>query len=120
MERQNWAEITLPGRVAKCYCQKDTVFAICHTGQVVAWSWGGAAVELPIDHETLNAMPMGPVRSFREMPGVLFHPVDPGIIFLVWMYVDNSAEHIRRELGKLTTMPTVEGTCFGSILLIGN
>ncbi|KAK5991977.1 hypothetical protein PT974_05373 [Cladobotryum mycophilum] len=77
--------ISLPGKFARCYAQGDTAAFVTKQGHVIAWSWGDKAIELKIDDDELHHRPMGWEKDLGGVPGVLFHPTETDVMYVVWL-----------------------------------
>ncbi|KAF4119563.1 FBOX protein [Geosmithia morbida] len=86
MEHREWKRITLPAGLSKCYANSEMLIATCHGGQAIIWEWNGVATELAMEHEPPTHHPHSAYLLFGGIPGAVFHPSEPGLIFLVWVY----------------------------------
>lgn len=65
-----------------CYVNGETVVTSCWDGQAFIWSWDAILEELPVD----EIVPPDSAARFEELPGALFHPTNPRVVFLVWVF----------------------------------
>lgn len=94
--------ISLPGKFARCFAQGDSAVFVTKQGQVISWNWGGKAIELETDHDDFHQHPSGWSKELGGVPGVMFHPTNPKVIFVVWTYTP-------KPPGKMQPSPIYSG-----------
>lgn len=93
-----WKRISLPTPLSRCYVHGETIVAVCQGGQLIYWGWDGVVEELTPQLPALEKQ--GGKHKHKKLlfggvPGVLFHPTDTRILFLVWMYSCGTYEEYR-------------------------
>ncbi|KAI9167817.1 hypothetical protein HJFPF1_03954 [Paramyrothecium foliicola] len=75
-------KFTLPSAFHTCYAQDDHVVVITQPGAVYAYVWGSKLTVLSEAYGTdIDSSGWRP----QQVPGVLFHPTNQNILFLVWL-----------------------------------
>ncbi|CAH0046265.1 unnamed protein product [Clonostachys solani] len=85
-ELKVWRNVTLPARIDECFAYDEMFVVTFHSKTAMLWTWTKGLVELPLDIPTFNTRPPGSDNLYSSVAGVLFHPLDPNTIFLVWVY----------------------------------
>ncbi|KAH7316715.1 hypothetical protein B0I35DRAFT_479537 [Stachybotrys elegans] len=112
-------EIILPASLDTCYVRDDRVVAVTKEGHVIACGWNIDPYPVDDDFDLHHNDDYG--GQCQILPGVLFHPTQPEIIYLVRLRQDNSSEMevytlIVTKFQKDEAVKILEKTIFSSHL----
>ena len=70
----------------ECYLNDDRVSFSLGNGHVYLWQWGGATIELDVDHAlTQPKMRRMADSPIQQHPGVIWHPFMRHVMYLCWV-----------------------------------
>lgn len=80
-----WKRVVSPRHMMKIYLHNNVVVAITGRQTALLWTWEEGARDIDLAAGDLAAPPEEH-EAHACLPGAMFHPTRPGVLFFVWIY----------------------------------